>query len=259
MSWKLAPALETLRAQVNAAFPNRNRASDGTIGDASHAAQGRLSDHNPWVVLGGQAYVTALDITHDPAHGFDIDRFTDELLIACRDGGENRVKYAIANGLIMDTRPGFNPYTWRDSDGHFSHVHISVHSNHLLMDARNWTVPMLGGARPAPSPAPVPAPEPSPAVPAWPLPAGHYFGLITGPNESHGGASVDGGGIRGERDWVGRIQRALQVKGFAPGYQGWADGLYEAETVTAVKAFQRAIGYHQTGNVWPDDWARLLA
>lgn len=254
MSWKLAPALETLRAQVNAAFPGRNRASDGTIGDAAHQEQGSLSDHNPWVVLGGQPYVTALDITHDPAAGFDINRFTDELLILCRDGGENRLKYTIANGLILDTRNG---YYWDDSEGHYSHVHVSVHSDSRLLDARNWNVPMLGGNH-APAPAPSPAPAPTPSVPSWPLPSGHYFGLITGPNESHGGASPAQGGFPDERGWVLMIQKALQRRGFAPNVAGWADGIYESQTAESMKGFQRAIGYYQTGNVWPDDWAALL-
>ena len=67
--WRVAKSLEHLRTQVNNAFPNRSKASDGTIGDISH--QGRESDHNPWVVDAGIGVVTALDVTHDPAHGCD--------------------------------------------------------------------------------------------------------------------------------------------------------------------------------------------
>lgn len=250
MSWLLAPALVTLRAQVNAAFPNRSRLSDGTIGDAAHAAQGSDSDHNPWVVLGGQPYVTAIDLTHDPRAGFDIDKFTDQLLVACRDHGENRVKYVIANGLIMDTRPEFRPFTWQPSSGHFEHVHISVHADHRLLDPRPWNVPMLGAATP-PAPQPVPQPVPS-SAPSWPLPPGHYFGLITGPNESHGGFYAS------ERGWVRQIQEALQRRGFAPNVPGWADGDFGPPTRDAVLAWQRSVGYVQTGNIWPDDWALLL-
>src|SRR5690242_20433544 len=98
MAWRVARSLLTLRDQFNAKFPGRNKASDGTIGDPNH--QGTDSDHNPW--YGG--IVTAIDVTHDPASGVDIDRITDELQ-ASRDP---RIKYVIANGLIMDTRPQFN-------------------------------------------------------------------------------------------------------------------------------------------------------
>jgi peptidoglycan hydrolase-like protein with peptidoglycan-binding domain len=89
------------------------------------------------------------------------------------------------------------------------------------------------------------------------LTPGNYFGLITGPNESHGGYYPN------ERPFVREIQQALIRKGFVPGItdpgSGWADGKYEQPTREAVLRFQAAIGYVRTGNIWPDDWARLLA
>jgi len=42
MSWRLARSLEPLRNEVNAAAPNRSKASDGTIGDTAHSS--RASD-----------------------------------------------------------------------------------------------------------------------------------------------------------------------------------------------------------------------
>ena len=54
-AWIVAPSLDALLAQLNALAPGRSRASDGSIGDAAHAA--RTSNHNPWLVLNGQAYV----------------------------------------------------------------------------------------------------------------------------------------------------------------------------------------------------------
>ncbi|WNV82205.1 GH25 family lysozyme [Umezawaea sp. Da 62-37] len=96
---------------------------------------------------------------------------------------------------------------------------------------------------------------PSPTAPPWPLPNGHYFGLITGPDSSHGGYYAT------ERGWVAQIQRALQAKGFAPLYDGWADGVYEQATADAVAAWQREAmpGTTRFGEVWWDDWAVLLA
>ena len=45
VTWYLNPALTNFRNAVNAAYPNRDKASDGTIGDAAHQATN--SDHNP--------------------------------------------------------------------------------------------------------------------------------------------------------------------------------------------------------------------
>src|SRR5262245_17692709 len=55
--WRVARALERMRAQINAAFPQRSKDSDGTIGDAAHAS--RASDHNAWIVDDGIGVVSA--------------------------------------------------------------------------------------------------------------------------------------------------------------------------------------------------------
>lgn len=96
-----------------------------------------------------------------------------------------------------------------------------------------------------------------PEVPAWPLAPGNYFGLITGPDVSHGGF------YPWERPWVRLIQEALIRKGFVPGVtdpaSGWADGIYQEPTLQAVKRFQASAGHKQTGNIGPGDWALLLS
>jgi hypothetical protein len=60
---RLARSLETLRHQVDQLAPNRDKDSDGWIGDTSH--QARKSEHNP----DANGVVRALDITNDPAPG----------------------------------------------------------------------------------------------------------------------------------------------------------------------------------------------
>lgn len=243
MVWRVARSLLVLRDQIDAAFPDRSRVSDGYIGDTNH--QNTDSDHNPWY---GPGIVTAADWTHDPLHGFDIDRFTDELA-ASRDP---RIKYVIANGWILDSRPQFSPWTWVRYFGpnpHTSHVHLSVAASPICDDQTRWNVPMLGGGG-----TPGPAPE-VPHVPAWPLPRDHWFGDINGPNQSHGGF------YGWEQPHVKRIQQALILKGYAPNNASWADGLFERPTVDAVAAWQRdnMPGTQFFGQVWWDDWARLLA
>lgn len=132
MSWRLAESLDVLRKQINEAHPNRNKAADGTIGDEAHQLQGSASDHNPWIKAKGVGVVTALDITHDPKNGVDIDKLSDEL-IASRDP---RIKYVIANGLIA------GPYTnwqWQQNSGHYNHIHISVNTDNYD-DNKDWNI-----------------------------------------------------------------------------------------------------------------------
>lgn len=133
MTWRLAKSLETLRSQVNKASPNRSKASDGTIGDAAHAS--RSSDHNPHVRDGSMGVVTALDITHDPAHGVDIQKLADAL-VASRD---SRIKYIICNGNIVSGSGQSKPaWKWRPYSGsnkHTKHVHFSVKGTKALYDS----------------------------------------------------------------------------------------------------------------------------
>ena len=74
MAWRLARALDVLRQQVNAAWPDRNKQLDGTIGDLRHQRQG-ASDHNP----NPAGVVCAIDITHDP-NGPDGDRLAADAI-----------------------------------------------------------------------------------------------------------------------------------------------------------------------------------
>lgn len=113
MSWRLAKSLEVLRSQVNAAYPKRSKASDGTIGDASHAAS--ASDHNP----NSEGVVCALDLTHNPANGFDAERLAE----AQRKNPHPDLKYIVWKGRIASRKYG---WVWRASSGHFHHIHLSV-------------------------------------------------------------------------------------------------------------------------------------
>lgn len=118
MAWRLAKGLDRLRAQVNAKWPGRSKASDGTVGDTAHSA--RPSDHNPV-----RGIVHALDLTHDPAHGFDSYKFADMILRR----QDPRLKYVISNGRIGSGPTGPQPGKWRPYNGtnaHAHHVHFSI-------------------------------------------------------------------------------------------------------------------------------------
>lgn len=96
---------------------------------------------------------------------------------------------------------------------------------------------------------------------AWPsyVPSSEYFGLITGPNASHGGYYSQ------EKPDVKAIQQRMiklgYVKGITDVNSSWADGKFEQPTKDAVAKWQHAKYESQTtrfGEVWTDDWQRLF-
>ena len=122
MAWRVMRSLLILRDQVNLIAPDRAKGADGTICDTNHPT---TSDHCPHYVKDvGPEMVTALDLTHDPAGGFDSYQFAEVLCIH-RD---KRIKYVISNHRIFDTS-GTDAWVWRPYSGvdpHTNHVHISV-------------------------------------------------------------------------------------------------------------------------------------
>lgn len=134
MSWYVANSLNQLLNEINASAPNRNKASDGSIGDADHSS--RTSDHNP---CDCHSAVCARDFTHDPGGGFDSYAFAHWLVDRCLRGLENRGKYVISNGKIASAEYG---WMWRPYDGsnpHDHHVHVSVaHPSSLFDNGSGW-------------------------------------------------------------------------------------------------------------------------
>ncbi len=132
MAWREAKSLLTLLAQVNALYPNRDKASDGEVGDLRH--QTEKSDHNPNAV----GVVCALDVTNDPVNGI-ASRTLAEKLVASKDP---RIKYIISNGQINSSL--VSPWQWRPyhgPNGHFHHVHISVMPDpNLYDDTSPWNL-----------------------------------------------------------------------------------------------------------------------
>jgi hypothetical protein len=137
--WRAAESLLALLDQVDAQWPTRSKASDGTIGDAAH--QSRDSDHNPWVRDGMTGVVTAIDITHDPVSGCDANGIVSAL-VSSRD---LRIKYIIWNRRIINS--SVSPWLWRTYRGanpHTAHFHLSVSSNKALYDdTRAWDISLL--------------------------------------------------------------------------------------------------------------------
>lgn len=126
MTWTLAPSLQQLRSELNARYPNRDKSSDGAIGDAAHAAT--WSDHNPTKdteVVCAYDVDTDLDGTNDSN-----DPEMDALIEWIRTHPHPTLKYVIYKRRMFSRYPvtGYAPFTWRPytKDPHISHPHISV-------------------------------------------------------------------------------------------------------------------------------------
>ena len=136
MAWRVAKSLKVLREQINQIAPNRSKASDGTIGDTAHASTN--SDHNPHVMDGNIGVVTALDITHDPNDGCDVQKIVDALV----QSKDKRIKYIIWNKKIISSY--VQPWEWRDYNGknpHTKHFHLSVLPSKALYDSKlSWLI-----------------------------------------------------------------------------------------------------------------------
>ncbi len=131
MGWRLAESLKKLREQINAAYPNRDKSSDGSIGDTSHSA--RKSDHNP----NAAGVVCAIDIDEDLTPTNTVAGIVAQLQIS----KDPRIKYIIYEGRITVkgdiTR--WKPYTGVNPHRH--HAHISVNSDpRLADDRREWAI-----------------------------------------------------------------------------------------------------------------------
>lgn len=152
--WKLAPSLVDLIDEVDARWPNRKRTSDGSIGDASHAA--RASDHNPDRDADPMpaGYVSALDITKDSAAQMEELR---RKLVA-----DPRTWYVIHNGRIWSRTYGFREQVYNGTNAHTAHMHVSLMQTAAGAKAGPWGVVEV----PKPAPKPAPAPAPAPKTPA---------------------------------------------------------------------------------------------
>ena len=114
MSYSIAPAAQAILDQATALWPDRSRASDGTIGDQAHAS--RTSDHNP----DSRGIVHAADLTHDPAHGCDNHVNAEQV----KD--DPRVKYVIWNRRIWNPSVSLSWRPYTGSNPHDHHMHVSV-------------------------------------------------------------------------------------------------------------------------------------
>lgn len=144
-SWELVPSLVALRDAFNEVAPDRDHASDGSIGDAAH--QRRVSDHNP----DETGAVPIHDADHlNEVHALDVDSdlrmpgLTMAAVVAFvvarhRAGADDRLRYVIHDHAIWEASNGWRERVYDGSDPHVEHAHFSAsYETAREADNRPW-------------------------------------------------------------------------------------------------------------------------
>lgn len=116
----VAKALDTLRDEIDALYPERDKTSDGAKGDAAHS--NRQSDHNP---APPKNVVRARDFDKD---GIPADQ-TVKFIVERGKAGDPRCgegAYVIWNGVIWSHSSGWKPKRYTGSNKHDHHFHFSI-------------------------------------------------------------------------------------------------------------------------------------
>ena len=133
----LCKAGQQLREQIDDAFPDRDRKSDGWIGDAKHS--NRKSDHNPDPSNG---IVRAIDVDKDfdsrPSTGAYL---ADQIRLCAKK--DKRISYVIYAGKIASKKSLWRFIKYRGSNPHHSHIHVSF-TKEGDTNGRWFEIPMLG-------------------------------------------------------------------------------------------------------------------
>jgi hypothetical protein len=134
----LCKAGQQLREMIDDAYPDRDRKSDGWIGDAAHS--NRKSDHNPDKANG---YVRAIDVDKDLDSRPSTGAYLADQIRLCAKAGDKRVSYIIFAGKIASSK---RAWRWRTYDGvnkHDHHIHISF-TKEGDQNGSWFDIPMLG-------------------------------------------------------------------------------------------------------------------
>jgi hypothetical protein len=236
--WVLVKSLAHVRTQFNTAFPNRDKTSDGSIGDQAH--QTSLSGHNPDEE--GHSETTDADTVNE-VRAIDVDAdlrkadvtmemVVQHLVTLCRTGKVTFLRYIIFNGRIWKKSAGWVTQAYKGKNKHDKHAHLSCEPDTASENA----TPDLGLAKVGVKPAP---PKPPAAPPKPPTLAVHAPGSRT---IKQGAKGTD----------VQFVQRFI-----GPERCGPATGVFDAKTLAGVKWYQKMRGLTPDGIVGPKTWKAM--
>jgi hypothetical protein len=143
VTYRLAASLAVLRDEVNRRWPDRDKSSDGWIGDAAHAT--RDSDHNPFIIdSNGVGVVRALDIDAGEGDNHEIGLWLAAHVCALGAAGFAALRnggYVISAGRIASPTSGWRWRVYTGTNQHTHHTHISVSTRQAEYDSPStWRV-----------------------------------------------------------------------------------------------------------------------
>lgn len=131
-TWILIAAAKSLFAAFDELAPDRDHASDGSVGNAAHAAE--VSDHNPdetgSVPIHDADHINevhAIDVDSDlRVPGLTMESVVQFVLGRCRSGAEKRLRYIIYDRRIWEADNGWRQRVYTGTaDPHINHAHFS--------------------------------------------------------------------------------------------------------------------------------------
>jgi hypothetical protein len=140
MKPQLSKAAKQLREQFDDSYGDRDRLSDGWIGDTRH--QAKPSDHNP----DANGWVRAIDIDRDLYKGGKPDNMgdlVDQIRLACKSKSEKRISYIIFDGRICSNILNWKWRKYTGANKHTKHAHFSF-KKEADNDGAFFQIPMLG-------------------------------------------------------------------------------------------------------------------
>ena len=136
----LCKAGQQLREMIDDAYPDRDRKSDGWIGDAKHS--NRKSDHNPDPSNG---IVRAIDVDKDFDSRPSTGAYLADQIRQCAKK-DKRISYVIYAGKIASAKSLWRWRTYSGINSHHAHIHISF-SKKGDQNGSWFDIPMLGADR----------------------------------------------------------------------------------------------------------------
>lgn len=147
-AWILVAWAHQFRRELNALAPNRDKTTDGSIGNLYHTTY--PSGHNPDETGNAERRdadtineVRAIDTDRDTRHPeLTAERIVAYLVGRCRAGLEPRLIYIIFNRVIWSASSGWVARAYTGYSPHDMHWHMSGHPDYDT-DSRPWGLASL--------------------------------------------------------------------------------------------------------------------